>query len=86
MHFCLGAPLSKLEMRITLETLLDLAPDMALEPDQTIEYIPHLILDGMAALHIDLGPVPAGQPAGAAQRAEAPSGVAQQRHEPLCRE
>jgi cytochrome P450 len=58
MHYCLGAPLSKLEMRITLETLLDLAPDMQRVADQEIEYVPHLILDGMEAMLVDLGPVP----------------------------
>ena len=58
MHFCLGAPLSKLEMHITLETLLDLAPDMTLVEHQEIAYIPHMILDGMQAMHVDLGPLP----------------------------
>jgi cytochrome P450 len=58
MHFCLGAPLSKLEMRITLETLLDLAPEMQLVPDQEIQYVDHIILDGMHGLQIDLGSVP----------------------------
>jgi cytochrome P450 len=60
MHFCLGAPLSKLEMLTTLETLLDLAPDMQLVADQEIEYVNHIILDGMLGLHVDLGPVPDG--------------------------
>jgi cytochrome P450 len=58
MHYCLGAPLSKLEMRITLETLLELAPDMHLIEDQEIEYVPHLILEAMVGMLIDLGPVP----------------------------
>jgi cytochrome P450 len=56
MHYCLGAPLSKLEMKVTLETLMDLAPDLQLVADQKIEYVEHLILDGMHGLWVDLGP------------------------------
>lgn len=59
MHYCLGAPLSKLEMRITLEALLDLAPELHLVEGVEIEYVPHMILDGMVGMHVDLGPVPA---------------------------
>jgi cytochrome P450 len=59
MHFCLGAPLSKLEMKVTLEAFLDLAPDAKLVEDQTIEFKQDLRLDGLASLNIDLGAVPA---------------------------
>lgn len=59
MHFCLGAPLSKLEMRVTLETLLDVAPDVRMIKDQTLEYKHDLRIDGLAHLYLDLGPVPA---------------------------
>jgi cytochrome P450 len=59
MHFCLGAPLSKLEMRVTLETLLDVAPDVQMINDQTLEYKHDLRIDGLAHLYLDLGPVPA---------------------------
>jgi cytochrome P450 len=59
MHFCLGAPLSKLEMKVTLETLLDLAPDMKLVEGREIEHKTDLRLDGMKAMYVDLGPVPA---------------------------
>ncbi len=58
-HFCLGAPLAKLEMRTTLETLLDLAPDARLVEGQRYEYRPDTRIDAMLALQIDLGPVPA---------------------------
>lgn len=58
MHFCLGAPLSKLEMRITLEAFLDLAPEARVVEDQAIVHKNDLRIDGMAALELDLGPVP----------------------------
>jgi len=58
MHFCLGAPLSKLELRITLEALLDCAPDMQLVADQELEFKNDLRLDGLERLALDLGPVP----------------------------
>ncbi len=61
-HFCLGAPLSKLEMEVTLEVFMDFAPD-ARVMDQEITYRNDLRLDGMEALKLDLGPVPSDAPA-----------------------
>jgi cytochrome P450 len=59
-HFCLGAPLSKLEMKVTLEAFLDLAPQARVVEDQELRYKEDLRIDGLAALELDLGPVPAG--------------------------
>jgi cytochrome P450 len=53
-HFCLGAPLSKVEMRITLEVLLDLAPDARMADDQVIEYKPGFQIDAMRSMYVDL--------------------------------
>jgi cytochrome P450 len=59
MHFCLGAPLAKTEMRITLETLLKLAPDARLE-EQELEWNPDIRLESLKALYVDLGQIPSG--------------------------
>ena len=59
MHFCLGAPLAKTEVRITLETLLQLAPEAKLEDGFEPQWNPDIRLESLKALPIDLGPVPA---------------------------
>jgi cytochrome P450 len=58
MHFCVGAPLARLEMHVTLETLLDLAPEVRLVEDQEFRHGEDIALDRLEALHLDLGPVP----------------------------
>jgi cytochrome P450 len=49
-HFCLGAPLGRLETEITLDLLAELTPDLALVPDQEIGYSPNALFRGLNAL------------------------------------
>lgn len=49
-HYCLGAPLARLEMRIVLELLTERGPGMELVPGQRIEYSPNALFRGPTAL------------------------------------
>jgi cytochrome P450 len=51
-HFCLGAPLARLEMRIALQTLSARFPDMTVVPDQEITYLPALTTHTIARLDV----------------------------------
>ncbi|MGE3833823.1 MAG: cytochrome P450 [Acidimicrobiia bacterium] len=51
-HLCLGAPLARLEVRLTLELLTTMTPDLAIVPDQTIEYSPNALFRGLKALQV----------------------------------
>jgi cytochrome P450 len=52
-HYCLGAPLARLEARIGLETLLERIPDLCV-PDQEIDYVPTLgLVVNMKALQVE---------------------------------
>ncbi|GGT21407.1 cytochrome P450 family protein [Streptomyces chromofuscus] len=48
-HYCLGAPLARLEARIALRTLLERAPDLALEGPPG-PYLPGMLMRGMRSL------------------------------------
>jgi cytochrome P450 len=62
-HFCLGAPLAKIEMGITLEMLMDLAPDAQIAEDQELEWKPDYRLEALTSLRLNLGPAPSASPA-----------------------
>jgi cytochrome P450 len=49
-HLCLGAPLGRLEARLSLELLTTMCPDLELLPDQDIEYSPNALFRGLIKL------------------------------------
>ncbi len=49
-HYCLGAPLGRLEVRIVLELLTARTPGMALVADQEFAYSPNALFRGLRAL------------------------------------
>lgn len=58
-HFCLGAPLARLETRVALEALLSRHPDLRLAVDREALAWTHgdgLVLRGLASLPVVLGP------------------------------
>ena len=51
-HYCVGAPLARLEMGILLETLTNALPDMRLVPGQALEYTRNISFRGPASLWV----------------------------------
>jgi cytochrome P450 len=51
-HFCLGAPLARLETRCGLEELYKRLPSLTVDPDQLIEYNPAISVRGLRALAV----------------------------------
>jgi cytochrome P450 len=52
-HFCLGAPLARLEARVGLDTLFERIPDVRVVADQTLEYIPVVTVQTLVSLHVE---------------------------------
>jgi hypothetical protein len=52
-HFCLGAPLARMELRIVLELLTELTPEMRLVEGQTFEYSPNALFRSLRALLVE---------------------------------
>ena len=51
-HYCVGAPLARLEMRILLETLARELPGLRLVDGQALEYTRNISFRGPVALHV----------------------------------
>jgi cytochrome P450 len=51
-HFCLGAPLGRLETRIALELLTQRLPNLDLVPGQEFEYAPNALFRSLKALRV----------------------------------
>jgi cytochrome P450 len=54
-HFCLGAPLARLEARVGLEALYARIPDLRVVPGQRLEYIPVVTVQTLVSLHVEWG-------------------------------
>jgi cytochrome P450 len=52
-HYCLGAALVRLELRIVLEQLTERLPDLSLVPDQAYEYTPNVAFRGPKRLLVE---------------------------------
>lgn len=53
LHFCLGAPLARMEGRIAVRTLLERCPDLALDPvGGPLEWLPGLLMRGVRRLEV----------------------------------
>jgi len=51
-HYCLGAPLARLEGRIALEMLAQYLPTLRLQPGHALVYAPNLVLRGLQSLPV----------------------------------
>ncbi|MGW7356373.1 cytochrome P450 family protein [Streptomyces sp. NPDC054802] len=52
-HFCLGAPLARLEARVAVRSLLERCPDLALDaPADTYAWLPGLLMRGVRRLPV----------------------------------
>jgi cytochrome P450 len=58
-HFCAGAPLARMEMKIVLENFVSKAPRMRLKPGQEFEFLPNISQRGPNSLIVDFANQPA---------------------------
>jgi cytochrome P450 len=51
-HYCVGAPLARLEARIALQVLAEQLPGLRLAPGEVSEHVPNLMFRGLARLPV----------------------------------
>lgn len=61
-HFCIGAPLARLEGRLAVRAILDRLPELALDSDGPLEMYPNMIFNGVARLPLRFRPSSSGSP------------------------
>jgi cytochrome P450 len=52
-HFCLGAPLARLETRIGMQRLFERIPGIRVTSQQKLEYVPALVTSSLRALQVE---------------------------------
>jgi cytochrome P450 len=52
-HFCLGAPLGRLESRAAMQELYARLPGVRVAPDQELEYVPSIVTTSLQGLRVD---------------------------------
>lgn len=52
-HFCVGAPLARLELRVALETFVQRIPTLRIVPNQQLTHTPILIFRGLQKLEVE---------------------------------
>ena len=53
-HFCLGAPLARLEAKIVLNAVLERLLNLRIDPNATLEFIPSMGVHGVKSLPVVL--------------------------------
>jgi cytochrome P450 len=61
-HYCIGAPLARLEVRVALEVLLQRLPGLRLAPGDAVQYLPNFLHRGPRRLLAEWDPVSASAP------------------------